>query len=117
MPDKAGLEVLESSDIRMVFDKGGLHPCAEYSRIIETVNGQIQPTPEISYDRFLATVKASPSEKLVAKSMAAHVRAADFPEMTSRWHSVGHQAGFSREKRSSRRSQLWSQWHWRSLGY
>jgi ubiquinone/menaquinone biosynthesis C-methylase UbiE len=25
---------------------------------------------------------------------AAHVRAADFPEMTSRWHSLGHEAGF-----------------------
>lgn len=24
----------------------------------------------------------------------AHVRAADFPEMTSRWHSLGHEAGF-----------------------
>jgi len=26
--------------------------------------------------------------------MTAHVRAADFPEMTSRWHSLGHEAGF-----------------------
>jgi monoamine oxidase len=76
MLDKAGLEVLESSDVRMVFDKGGLHPCAEYSRIIETVNGQIQPTPEISYDRFLATLKASPFEKLVAKSYVEGFNAA-----------------------------------------
>jgi hypothetical protein len=27
-------------------------------------------------------------------TMAAHVHAADFPEMTSRWHSMGHEAGF-----------------------
>jgi len=27
-------------------------------------------------------------------TMAAHVRAADFPEITSRWHSMGHEAGF-----------------------
>jgi ubiquinone/menaquinone biosynthesis C-methylase UbiE len=27
-------------------------------------------------------------------TMAAHVRAADFPEIASRWHSMGHEAGF-----------------------
>jgi len=27
-------------------------------------------------------------------TMAAHVRAADFPETNSRWHSLGHEAGF-----------------------
>jgi hypothetical protein len=25
-----------------------------------------------------------------------HVHAADFPETTSRWHSLGHEAGFDR---------------------
>jgi ubiquinone/menaquinone biosynthesis C-methylase UbiE len=33
------------------------------------------------------------SEEWVA--MAAHVRAADFPETNSRWHSLGREAGFS----------------------
>jgi SAM-dependent methyltransferase len=29
-------------------------------------------------------------------AMRAHVRANDFPETTSRWHSLGHEAGFDR---------------------
>jgi hypothetical protein len=29
-------------------------------------------------------------------AMAAHVRANDFPETSSRWHSLGHEAGFRR---------------------
>jgi protoporphyrinogen oxidase len=61
--EKARLEVLESSDTRLFFDKGGLRPCPEYWNIIQTVNGQIQSAPEISYERFLETVRASPFEK------------------------------------------------------
>jgi len=30
------------------------------------------------------------------EAMAAHVHAADFPETTSRWHSLGREAGFGR---------------------
>jgi SAM-dependent methyltransferase len=30
------------------------------------------------------------------EAMRAHVRANDFPETTSRWHSLGHEAGFDR---------------------
>jgi SAM-dependent methyltransferase len=30
------------------------------------------------------------------EAMWAHVRANDFPETTSRWHSLGHEAGFDR---------------------
>jgi hypothetical protein len=30
------------------------------------------------------------------EAMAAHVRANDFPETTSRWHSLGREAGFVR---------------------
>jgi len=30
------------------------------------------------------------------EAMTAHVRANDFPETTSRWHSLGHEAGFDR---------------------
>lgn len=40
----------------------------EYWNIIQTVNGQIQSAPEISYERFLETVQASGFEKLLAKS-------------------------------------------------
>jgi len=40
--EKARLKMLESSDTSMVFDKGGLRACAEYWKIIQTVNGQIQ---------------------------------------------------------------------------
>jgi monoamine oxidase len=66
--EKASLEVLESSDARMIFEKGGLRPCAEYWRIIQTVNGKIQPTREISYERFLEAVEASAFEKRITKS-------------------------------------------------
>ena len=30
------------------------------------------------------------------EAMTAHVLANDFPETTSRWHSLGHEAGFDR---------------------
>jgi SAM-dependent methyltransferase len=30
------------------------------------------------------------------EAMTAHVRAYDFPETTSRWHSLGHEAGFDK---------------------
>ena len=74
--EKAGLKMLESSDTRMVFDKGGLRPCAEYWKIIQTVNGQIQPTQEIPYERFLEAVEASAFEKLTTKSYVEGFNAA-----------------------------------------
>jgi hypothetical protein len=30
------------------------------------------------------------------QAMSAHVRANDFPETTSRWHSLGYEAGFGK---------------------
>ena len=35
------------------------------------------------------------------EAMRAHVRANDFPETTSRWHSLGHEAGFDRVRELS----------------
>jgi monoamine oxidase len=74
--EKAGLEVTESSDTRMVFDQRGLRPCADYWKIIQKVNGQIDPTLEISYDHFLTAARASPFEKIMAKSYVEGFNAA-----------------------------------------
>ena len=74
--EKARLKMLESSDTRMVFDKGALRACAKYWKIIQTVNGQIQPTQEIPYERFLEAVEASAFEKLITKSYVEGFNAA-----------------------------------------
>jgi monoamine oxidase len=74
--EKAHFKVVESSDTRLVSGKGGLRPYPAYWKIIEKVNKQIDPSQEISYDRFLATAEASPFEKLVAKSYVEGFNAA-----------------------------------------
>src|SRR3984957_7539890 len=66
--EQARLEMLEISDTRLVFDKGDLRTCAEYWKIIQRVNGQIQPTQDIPYERFLEAAEASAFEKLITKS-------------------------------------------------
>jgi monoamine oxidase len=73
---KAHLETLEVPDTRLVFARGRLRPAPEYWKIIQTINGQIQPAQEISYDRFLATVDASATEKLLTKSYVEGFNAA-----------------------------------------
>jgi monoamine oxidase len=74
--DQAGLQVLEGSDARMFLDQGTLRPCPEYWEIMQTINGQIQLAPEISYDRYLAAVEASAFAKLVTKSYVEGFNAA-----------------------------------------
>jgi monoamine oxidase len=74
--EKARLEMLEGSETHLIFDKGGLRPCAEYWKIIQTVNGQIEPIQEISYQRFLEAVEASAFEKLIAKAYVEGFNAA-----------------------------------------
>jgi monoamine oxidase len=74
--EKARLELLESSDTRLIFDKGSLRPCEGFWKIIQTVNRQIQSSPEISYERFLEGVEAPAFEKLLAKSYVEGFNAA-----------------------------------------
>jgi monoamine oxidase len=74
--EKARLEVLESSGTRLVSSKEGLRPCPEYWEIIQRVDAKINPAREISYDQFLAEAKASPFEKLVARSYVEGFNAA-----------------------------------------
>ena len=50
--------MVESSDTRMFFDQGALRPCEEYWKIIQAVNGQIEPTRDIAYERFLEEVES-----------------------------------------------------------
>lgn len=74
--EAARLETVESSDRRIIIDKSILHPDAKFWEIIQRISGQIAPGQEISYDRFLASVNASPFEKLVAKSYVEGFNAA-----------------------------------------
>jgi monoamine oxidase len=74
--ERARLEMLEGSETRMILDQGGLRDCAEFWKIIQTVNGRIPPTLEISYARFLEAVDASPFEKLITKSYVEGFNAA-----------------------------------------
>jgi monoamine oxidase len=76
MLEKARLKMQEISDTRMVFDQGGLRACAEYWKIFQRVNGQIQPAQDIPYGRFLEAAKASAFEKLITKSYVEGFNAA-----------------------------------------
>lgn len=74
--EKARLEMLESSDTRMIYDKGDLRPFGEYWKIIQRVNRQIEPAREISYAHFLDAVEAPAFEKLITKSYVEGFNAA-----------------------------------------
>ena len=90
--EKAGLEPVESSDTRLVFDEGGLRPCAEYWKLIERVNAQIKFTPDVSYARFLGGVEASPFEKLVATSYVEGFNAARAELISASAVAIGDRA-------------------------
>jgi monoamine oxidase len=74
--EQARLELVEISDTRLVLDKGGLRSCPDFWKIIQTVNRQIQSSPDISYQRFLEGVEASAFEKLLTKSYVEGFNAA-----------------------------------------
>jgi monoamine oxidase len=74
--EKARLEVVESSDSRMFFDQGRLYPFEEYWKIIQAVNGQIEPTDDIPYEGFLEKVETSALAKRITKSYVEGFNAA-----------------------------------------
>jgi monoamine oxidase len=74
--EKARLEVMQSSDVRMFFGQRGLCPCAEYWKIIQAVNGQIEPARDISYEHFLEEVETSALAKRITKSYVEGFNAA-----------------------------------------
>jgi monoamine oxidase len=74
--EQARLEVVESSGARMFFDQGRLRPCGEYWKIIQAVNGQMEPARDISYERFLEEVETSALTKRITKSYVEGFNAA-----------------------------------------
>ena len=74
--EKANLEIVESSDSRMFFDQGRLCPFEEYWKIIQAVNGQIEPTHDIAYEAFLEKVETSALAKRITKSYVEGFNAA-----------------------------------------
>jgi monoamine oxidase len=73
---KANLEVLEIPEARIVLGGNGLRACPEYWKIIQRINGQIEPAHEMSYERFLAAADGSPFEKRLAESYVEGFNAA-----------------------------------------
>jgi monoamine oxidase len=73
---KANLELLEIPEARMFLGCSGLRPCPQYWKIIQRINGQIEPAHDIPYERFLAAADASPFEKRLAKSYVEGFNAA-----------------------------------------
>jgi monoamine oxidase len=74
--EKAHLEIVESSDSRVFFDQGRLCPFEEYWKIIQAVNGQIEPTRDIAYEGFLEKVETSALAKRITKSYVEGFNAA-----------------------------------------
>jgi monoamine oxidase len=73
---KANLEALEIPEARVVLGRSGLRSCPEYWKIIQRVNGQIEPANDIPYEQFLAAADASRFEKRLAKSYVEGFNAA-----------------------------------------
>jgi monoamine oxidase len=90
--EKARLEVVESSDNRMFFDRGGLRPCGEYWKIIQAVNGQIEPARDIAYERFLEEVETSALTKRITKSYVEGFNAARAELISTRAISMADRA-------------------------
>jgi monoamine oxidase len=74
--EKANLETVESSDSRMFLDQGRLCHFEEYWKIIQAVNGQIEPTRDIAYEAFLEKVETSALAKCITKSYVEGFNAA-----------------------------------------
>src|SRR4029077_14231055 len=74
--EKANLEIVESSDSRMFLDQGRLFHFEEYWKIIQAVNGQIEPTRDIAYEGFLEKVETSALAKRITKSYVEGFNAA-----------------------------------------
>jgi monoamine oxidase len=74
--EKARLEIVESSDSRMFFDQGRLCSYGEYWKIIQAVNGQIEPDRDIAYEGFLEEVETSALAKRITKSYVEGFNAA-----------------------------------------
>ena len=74
--EKANLEIVESSDSRVFLDQGRLCHFEEYWKIIQAVNGQIEPTHDIAYEAFLEKVETSALAKRITKSYVEGFNAA-----------------------------------------
>jgi monoamine oxidase len=95
--EQAGLEVVESSDTRMLFDQGGLRPCGEYWKIIQAVNGQIESAGDIAYDRFLEEVESSALAKRITKSYVEGFNAARAELISTRAIAMADRAAAENE--------------------
>src|ERR1700730_15916463 len=74
--ERANLEIVESSDSRVFLDQGRLCHFEEYWKIIQAVNGQIEPTRDIAYEAFLEKVETSALAKRITKSYVEGFNAA-----------------------------------------
>jgi monoamine oxidase len=64
---ESGIELVESSDLRLLHKNGRLCPLREFWEVIEKVDGQIDVTRDESYEEFLTHAKGSPAEKRLAR--------------------------------------------------
>ncbi|MDB6154351.1 MAG: amine oxidase, partial [Chthoniobacteraceae bacterium] len=72
----AGIQTVKSAGKRLLFDGRELRPQPDFWEIIEKVNSQIEPTPDIPYAEFLINAKASVSEKKMSRSYVEGFNAA-----------------------------------------
>lgn len=74
--EKAGLSVEESSDVRLFSDNGKLKPLNDFWSLVQSVNSQINPNEDITYQEFLDGIDAPDSAKRVARQYAQGFNAA-----------------------------------------
>ena len=73
---EAGIELVESCDLRLLRDNDRLCPLPEFWDLIEKVDGQIDATRDEAYEEFLARAEASPAEKRLARFFVESFNAA-----------------------------------------
>ncbi|MEO6054792.1 MAG: NAD(P)/FAD-dependent oxidoreductase [Chthoniobacterales bacterium] len=74
---RAGLEMTEGLDSRLLADENGLQPFTYFWDIIEHIHEQIDETRSVPYADFLAKATAAPLWKRMAKSYVEGFNAAD----------------------------------------
>jgi monoamine oxidase len=74
--DAAGLNAVEGDDRRFISEAGALRQLDDFWQIVETVDSQISPDEDTSYEAFLDRAEATPFQKRIAKSYVEGFNAA-----------------------------------------
>src|SRR4051794_38801819 len=66
--EAARLNAVEGDDRRFISEDGALRQLDDFWQIVETVDSQMSPDEDTTYEAFLERAKATPFQKQIAKS-------------------------------------------------